>query len=238
VTLEDVTQKTAVVSLEGPMTSAILRGMCKMKLEELPELGHAEASVAEIPCLLVRRSPGGVPGAEFIAAREHIAEVWTRLENAARAHDGGPIGYAALNVLRLEAGIPWFGYDFDETVIPHEAGLDHTHIKYTKGCYTGQEIVERVRSRGHVNKRRVGLRFTGDAIPERGAVLTSAGKEAGHVTRAGFSPQLGAGIGMGYVRREFSAPGSELEWSGGKADVIELPLKAKGATLSAQAEAE
>ena len=61
--------------------------------------------------------------------------------------------------LRLEAGVPWFGADFDENQIPHEAALEKSHISYTKGCYTGQEIVERVRSRGHVNRRRTGLAF-------------------------------------------------------------------------------
>lgn len=225
VTLEDVTDSMAVVALEGPATPAIVRELSRVELERLTELGHTETSVAGIPCRIVRRSPGGVPGADFIVAREHIGEVWDTLQQAAHQHGGGPIGYGALNVLRLDAGIPWFGYDFDDTVIPHEAGLEHSHINYTKGCYTGQEIVERVRSRGHVNRKRVGLRFTGAALPDRKAALTVAGKDAGYVTRAGFSPVLGAGIGMGYVRREFNAPGSKLEWSGGTAEVIELPVK-------------
>jgi aminomethyltransferase len=225
VTLEDVTDTLAVVALEGPATPAIVRELCGIELERLTELGHAETSLAAIPCRIVRRSPGGVPGAEFMAARERIGQIWAKLEQAAREHGGGPIGYGALNVLRLEAGIPWFGYDFDDTVIPHEAGLEQSHINYTKGCYTGQEIVERVRSRGHVNRKRVGLKFSGTDLLERKAALTSAGKEAGHVTRAGFSPALGAGIGMGCVRREFNAPGSKLEWSGGTAEVIELPVR-------------
>jgi folate-binding protein YgfZ len=238
VTLEDVSDKTAAVALEGPKTPAIVRELCGVELESMTELGHVDARVAGIPCLLVRRSPGGIAGAEFISERERIGEIWSALEKAARAHGGGPIGFATLNVLRLEAGMPWFGYDFDETVIPHEAGLEHSHINYEKGCYTGQEIVERVRSRGHVNKQRVGLRFTGDSLPERGAALTSAGKEAGHVTRAGFSPALGAGIGMGYVRREFNAPGSPLERSGGRAEVIELPIRGKSESSPAKADSE
>jgi aminomethyltransferase len=225
VTLEDVTDSMAVVALEGPATPAIVRELCRVELESLTELGHTKTSVAGTPCRIARRSPGGVPGAEFITARERIAEVWAALEQAARQHGGGPIGYGALSVLRLEAGIPWFGYDFDDTVIPHEAGLEHSHINYTKGCYTGQEIVERVRSRGHVNRKRVGLRFSGAALPERKAALTSSGKDAGHVTRAGYSPALGAGIGMGYVRREFNAPGNKLAWSGGTAEVIESPVR-------------
>ena len=91
-----------------------------------------------------------------------------------RDHGGAPIGYRAFNALRLEAGIPWFGADFDEHQIPHEAALENTHISYTKGCYTGQEIVERVRSRGHVNRRRTGLLFSGAEPPPPGTPLTAA----------------------------------------------------------------
>ena len=110
--------------------------------------------------------------------------------------------------MRLELGIPWFGYDFGEKQIPHEAGVEESHISYTKGCYIGQEIVERVRSRGQVNRVRVSLRF--DVEPEKDAGLLADGKEVGSVTRVGFSPAVNAWIGMGYVRREQSAVGTRL----------------------------
>jgi folate-binding protein YgfZ len=146
------------------------------------------------------------------------------LEEAARAHGGGPIGYEALSALRLEAGIPWFGYDFDETMIPHEAGVENSHISYAKGCYTGQEIVERVRSRGHVNRRRVGVAFTGTTIPTPKTPLLAGGAEVGYVTRAAFSYALDRPIGMAYLRREHNTTGSRLTWSGGEAEVIDLPV--------------
>jgi folate-binding protein YgfZ len=151
--------------------------------------------------------------------------LWRTLEEKTRAAGGGPMGYTALSALRLEQGVPWFSYDFGEKQIPHEAALENSHISYTKGCYTGQEIVERVRSRGQVNRRRVGLRFVGEAIPAPGEVLTSGGKEAGYVTRAAFSPVLSSAIGMGYVRKENNEPGQELEWQGGKATVTNLPIE-------------
>jgi folate-binding protein YgfZ len=181
--------------------------------------------LAGIVCRLVWRSPGGVPGAELLAAREDLPQLWKTLAAAVQAAGGGPVGFAALNVLRLEDGVPWFGYDFDEKVIPHEAALETTHVSFTKGCYPGQEIVERVRSRGHVNRKRVGLAFDGDIVPAAGEKLLANGKEAGFVTRAAFSYALGRPIGMGYVRREHFAPGSRLAWAGGAAEVIELPLK-------------
>jgi folate-binding protein YgfZ len=126
-----------------------------------------------------------------------------------------------LNALRLEAGIPWFPVDFNDSVIPHEAALETTHISFSKGCYTGQEIVERVRSRGHVNRRRTQLKFSTPAPPPGGTKLRANGAEVGYVTSSAFSPSAGAAIGMGYVRREHNTPGSIVEYDGGTATVIE-----------------
>jgi folate-binding protein YgfZ len=225
VAIEDATDALAVLGVEGPKSAEVLRAAGGGELESFAELELREAIIEGIPVRVVRRSPGGVPGFECIVERARIESLWDALLEAVRAVGGGPIGYNALNTLRLEAGIPWFGYDFDESVIPHEARLEASHISFSKGCYTGQEIVERVRSRGHVNRIRVGLEFSGDAIPEREAKLTAEGKEVGHVTRAGFSPALGHGIGMGYLRREHAAPGSVVQCAGASATVIELPLK-------------
>ena len=155
--------------------------------------------------------------------REKLAALWQILLEAARGHGGGPAGYAALSAQRLAQGVPWFGYDFGEKQIPHEAGLEHSHISYTKGCYTGQEIVERVRSRGHVNRRRVELLFSGEAIPEAGAPLTLDGKEAGYVTRASRIWDPPRVIGMGYIRKEANVPGTLLQWAKGTASVVHLP---------------
>jgi len=172
----------------------------------------------------VKRSPRAVPGAEFVVARDQLATLWQILLEAARKHGGGPAGYTALSGLRLSQGVPWFGYDFGEKQIPHEAGLETSHISYTKGCYTGQEIVERVRSRGQVNRRRVMLLFSGDAVPKAGEALTTAdGKEAGYVTRAARIWDPLRIIGMAYVRKEAEAPGATLHWPSGTATITHLP---------------
>jgi folate-binding protein YgfZ len=230
VTMEDVTDQLGAISVEGARAREVLRTLGAPALDSIPEMGHAEALIDGISSRMFRRSPGGVPGVEFVLQRSDLAKLWQALVQATRGAGGGPIGYEALNILRLEAGIPWFGYDFDETVIPHEAGLENSHISYTKGCYTGQEIVERVRSRGHVNRRRVGVSFLGTEVPTAKTPLLADGAEVGRVTRAGFSFALGQPIGMAYVRRENNSPGSRLTWSGGEAEVIELPIRAARAT--------
>jgi folate-binding protein YgfZ len=219
VTLTDETQLYATLGLEGPEAAKLVSQLTGIDLNGLAALERREAQVDSIPCVVVRRAPGKTVDAEFLLEKQHVESLWALLLAATRAVGGGPMGYSALSALRLEQGVAWFGYDFGEKQIPHEAGLQDSHISYTKGCYTGQEIVERVRSRGQVNRRRVGLDFTGTEAPAARDALTSNGKEVGFVTRAAFSPSRSHAIGMGYVRKDSQAPGSELEWRGGTAKV-------------------
>ncbi|MGO9641241.1 MAG: YgfZ/GcvT domain-containing protein [Candidatus Acidiferrales bacterium] len=224
VTLTDETPSTGSVAMAGPRAAECLRNSFGVGLSSLPDRGHTEARIGTAPCRIVWRVRPYHAVAELFAAREHLPLLWKTLLGAISQAGGLPIGFEAINSLRLEAGIPWFGYDFDDRVIPHEAGLENSHISYTKGCYTGQEIVERVRSRGHVNRRLVGLRFEGMSAPESGAKLLAGGADVGNVTSAAHSFALGKPIGMGYVRGEHTARGRQLQCLTGTAEVIELPL--------------
>lgn len=226
VTLTDQTRQFATLALEGPNSATVVSELTGIDLASTDELASVDATARagnEIPSRLVKRSPGDVSGAEFVVAREYVMPLWNILSEAVRRHGGGPMGYSALSARRLALGVPWFGYDFSEKQIPHEAGLQDSHISYTKGCYTGQEIVERVRSRGQVNRQRVDLLFSGTSVPVERQVLTVDGKEAGYVTRASVPWFRTSPIGMGYVRRENSAVGSELHWPGGTAVVSKFP---------------
>src|SRR6266849_7914922 len=226
VTLTDRSADFATLALEGPKAALVAEELTGVDPADLAELETRLVSVQRIPCRLGKRSPGGTASAEFLVDRADAEWLWKILVEAARKHGGGPAGYQALSAFRLEIGAPWFSYDFGEKQIPHEAGLQDSHISYTKGCYTGQEIVERVRSRGQVNRRRVGLRFTGETVPGPGEILAFEGKEAGFVTRAAFAPALASAIGMGYVRKENNSPGSNLEWRDGTARVADFPADA------------
>lgn len=223
VTLTDESQRYGTLALEGPKAAAVVRELTEIDLSKLFELGRREITVASIPCWITKRSLGGVAGCEFLAERQTLANLWQILSEIARKHGGGPMGFAAMSAQRLAQGVPWFGYDFGEKQIPHEAGLEGSHISYTKGCYTGQEIVERVRSRGQVNRRRVDLIFDGASAPNAGETLTVDGKEVGSVTRAAVPSFLSHAIGMGYVRKDHNALGSRLQWSGGTAVVSKFP---------------
>jgi aminomethyltransferase len=219
VKIEDATERTGSMAIEGPRAAAITHRCCGLQLEELPPMAIRDVALGPVACQLIRRSYFGQPGVEFIAARESLASLWQSLLEAVRAEGGAPAGMGALHTLRLEAGVPWYPADFNEAMIPHEAAVENTHISFHKGCYTGQEIVERVRSRGHVNRRRVSLKFSTAAPPAPGTKLRAGGGDIGFVSSSAASPNARPARGMGYVRREQLAPGSVVEFDGGTATV-------------------
>ena len=134
-------------------------------------------------------------------------------------------------VARIEAGVPVMGRELDESTIPAEAGIVDRSVSFTKGCYTGQELVARIDSRGgNVPRRLRGIVVAGDGHRCRpvGAVVHADGKEVGRAhQRAARSPRLGAAVALAYVRRAVEPPAEvELRWDGGTAParVLALPL--------------
>ena len=217
VELADVSDEFGSMAIAGPRAASLIEKAGNLKIATEPEFSITDTVVDEIPCQLVRRSQIGICGADLIARREHLAELWRMLTLAVKEQGGEPAGFEAYESLRLEARTPFFPADFNDTVIPHEAALENSHISFSKGCYTGQEIVERVRSRGHVNRLRVNLRFSLNTPPSRATRLHHSGNEIGLVTSSAYSPEAASAIGMGYVRKEYAEAGSELEIDGGKA---------------------
>src|SRR5229473_431279 len=123
VTLTDETVRYGTLALEGPKAAAIVQELSGVDLTKFDDLSSRDGALGAIPCRLVKRSPGEVPSAEFVTETANLPALWQLLSGAARKHGGGPMGYTALSGLRLAQGVPWFGYDFGEKQIPHEAGL-------------------------------------------------------------------------------------------------------------------
>jgi folate-binding protein YgfZ len=234
VTLEDFTQLLGTLDLVGPQAAAVVSQVAGVDITAGVPFSHFDATIGSISCRIVCHSFANQPAAMLITSRESLAELWQILLDRVRAYAGGPAGMRAVNSLRLESGTAWFGHDYDDKNIPHEAGLEHSHISYEKGCYTGQEIVERVRSRGHVNRRLTEMKFLAETSPAPQTKLTAtvndAVTEVGYVTSSGFSPLLALPLGLGYVRREHSAIGKRLDASGIIAEVVLPPLSEKKVT--------
>lgn len=124
-------------------------------------------------------------------------------------------------ILRIEAGIVRHGKDMDETNVVPETNLDDA-VSYTKGCYLGQEIIVRIKHRGHVAKKLTGVTFEGDV---QDSVITSEdGKEIGRVTSSTYSPKLNSHIALGYVRYEYLAAGTKVKAGAISGTVTELPF--------------
>jgi len=218
--LVDISEELASVAIEGPLAPQVVQEFAGVAISDAPENSHWEKQIEGVSCRIMRRSHFGGPGAEIVVDREQAPALWNYLGSKAREVRGGRLGFDTLNQLRLEAGVPWFSHDYDDKVIPHEAGLEQSHISYTKGCYTGQEIVERVRSRGQVNRRLSLLKFSSAEPPSAGTKLLAGEKEVGQVTSSAISNQLKCPIGFAYLRREHNAVGAEVSFAGGTAQVI------------------
>ena len=133
-------------------------------------------------------------------------------------------------ILRVEAGEPAFLVDMTTDTIPPEAGIEASAISFTKGCFPGQEVIVRIRDRGHgrVAQRLVAFSVSGTTVPSAGDRVWADGKDAGHVTSAVLSPSRGGPLALGYVRRDVSEAGRTVAIAHGDAQleaaVITLPF--------------
>ena len=220
VELRDLSGERALFLLAGPQAPGLVERLAGATPPETA-WSHVSASLDGVEARLVRG--GGETGEP---------EVWVavaatdgaRAREALVAAGARPVGPAALEALRIEAGTPRFGADVDPTVLLPEIPFESL-LSYTKGCYPGQELVVRVRDRGHVNRRLVGLVLEGEAVPAPGAEIVAEGTAVGHVTSATFSPGLRRPIALGFVRRQHIEPGTPLG--------VRIGAETVGATVSA-----
>jgi folate-binding protein YgfZ len=213
VQIADAAPHFGLLSVQGPRAAEVARALApSLEPPAQPLSLKVVAHAAWGELYVVNQPRVGVPGWEVYVPRAALEAAAETLRSAA-AHLGGRLaGWEALETARIEAGIPRWGADLDESTLPPEAGLEARAISYTKGCYIGQEVLARIRTYGHVNRALCGL-WLGEwqgALPARGDRLFRDGREVGHVTSATRSPGLNAAIALGYVRRECTAPGTEL----------------------------
>ena len=211
----------AIIAVQGPATGDLLSRLAGQTLALAP-YEHVEVVIAGEPVRVIHRREGGVAGFHCWTAAAHGAALWAAIADVAV-----PVGMEALDTLRVEAGIPWYGRDVDETLIFPETRLEQL-VSFTKGCYIGQEVVARVKYRGHINRGLAGLVLEGNRIPAAGARVVAEGKDIGRVTSAVRSYALGQPIALGYVRREHFEPGSPVDVDDGgvvvRAKVAALPF--------------
>jgi len=204
--VEDVSAATAAISVTGPGAARHLSRLAlglRVEAEELSGLQEGEWRATgdrASGALLVARSADVWPEAyDVIGPSGPVVALWSEL----RRSGASPAGLGVWTTLRVEAGRPAFGTDMDENTIPVEADIDDRAIDHTKGCYTGQEVIVRIRDRGHVNRRLTLLHLGDVPTPGKGTELFVDGDEraAAVVTSAVSSPRYDETIALAYVRR-------------------------------------
>ncbi len=196
VELEDVTAQTAEIGVEGPGAAAAMAQIGAPIPSDYAHVAWGEHTVAGITA--TRQ-----PGVRIYCAAGEAAGIVERLE-AAGARRVLP---EDARVVRIENGKPRYGEDIRETSLPQETQQMHA-ISFNKGCYLGQEIVERIRAQGHVNKKLVRLGVDGIEPLAAGTRLRAGDADAGEITSAVYSPQSGKVAAMGYVRTAFADTGT------------------------------
>jgi len=196
---------THAVGIFGPRAADALASLA---IESAPDRPYAHVAVErDGGTLRVARIPQPGAGGFFCIVPEEAVEPWWR---AARERGLAAAGFAAFDTLRIESGVPAYGVDVGPDTIALEAPLEDA-ISFRKGCYLGQEVIERVSARGHVSRKLVPLTIDAEAPPSAGDVVFAGDKEIGRITSAAWSWRLAKPVALGYVRREYVAPGTRVE---------------------------
>ena len=237
VELSDVTPETGAIAVHGPKSSELVQSV--LSVNDVAALQERHNCVPEVderfkhPIVCVRTDTTGEVGYMLYTAAEALASLWEALMIKGSQFNVQPIGWNALESLRIEAGTPRYGTELTDAVIPLEAELEHA-IDFEKGCYIGQEIVARMKYRGHPNRLLRGIEIDRSPASEddcelrSGTPIFNGEKEVGWVTSATFAPTLVKEIALGYVRIAVTEPGSrvQIETSDGRVDatVVLLPF--------------
>jgi glycine cleavage system T protein len=231
--VEDVSDQYRIISIQGPKSQLVMKEICFEPVPALAEHDSFETLIAGHSALVARASHTGELGFDIFVPASQLADVWDFALLKGEFHSVKPFGFEALNTLRIEAGIPAYGADIDETNMMLETGLQDA-VSFTKGCYTGQEAVAMATYRGHVSKKLSGIVIVGETIPSPKAVVQKDGKDIGFVTSAILAPSLGAVVALAYIKYGFFEPGNAVEIISGSAvlpaTIVELPFFHSSAT--------
>ncbi len=214
--------------VSGPKSMGLLASYFGEPLPALSEKSLFQKKVGDTPVLCIKCAITGEEDYQLYVPAEKTEQLWNNLMEAGQAFGLSAVGQNALETRRIEAGLPRYGQDIDESVFPIEAGLASETISYTKGCYPGQEVMARIQTYGNVNKQLSGLILEGDVLPNKGDEVFHNNKKVGVITSAIKSPHLERMIAMAYLKTTVITPGTALEVESNKnrieAAVVALPF--------------
>ncbi|MCU1298681.1 MAG: glycine cleavage protein aminomethyl transferase [Acidobacteriaceae bacterium] len=219
VEVASLADKLSAIGIAGPTSREVLKSAA-IDVPGLEFLQLTDASWNDIILTVVRKDNPALEAYELWLAPENVPSLQDALIRAGAT----PVGAAALDLLRIAAGIPRYGQDIRERDLPQETEQKRA-LHFTKGCYVGQEIVERIRSRGNVHRKFTGFEVEG-LLPAPGTKIEANGKQVGEVTSSAVLPVASGerSVALGYIRREVEKPGDELHANGAKLRVANLPF--------------
>jgi folate-binding protein YgfZ len=219
-----LTDETAEFSLQGRAAAEVLARVVGAEVTDLPPQKSSTFDFAGAAMTLIRATHTAEDGFDVFVNRDELAKLHDALTNAgARA-----IGEETFETLQIEAGVARYGIDMDERNVVTETNLDDA-ISFTKGCYVGQEIIVRIKHRGHVAKKLTGIVLNGaDSVPRNATIFSPDGKDIGRITSSTFSLKLNRAIALGYLKYDYVAPATAVKIASadGEIDgaVAELPF--------------
>jgi folate-binding protein YgfZ len=220
VEVANLSEQLTALGVAGPKTHEVLLA-AGFQISEMQALQVKSLTWRGAECTLVRGEDAERVSYEIWIAPDTVKRLWDALLAAGAA----PVGSEALELQRIVSGVPRYGVDIRERDLPQETEQARA-LNFNKGCYVGQEIVERIRSRGAVHRKFAGFMAEGAAQIAAGAKIVTGEKEVGEITSVALL-QLAAGekmVALGYIRREAGVPGREVTIGGVKAVVVPLPV--------------
>jgi aminomethyltransferase len=206
VTLDDISDQVALIALQGPLSEKML---CTLT-DTLPEKNFTfllKAHIQDIPCLISRSGYTGEVGFEVYLENQYAEKLFARLLDAGKDDGILPCGLGARDTLRLEASMPLYGHEMDETITPFEAGLGYA-VKMDKEDFIGRTALV---SKAAPERRRIGLKVVGRGIVREDYEVFSGGEQVGITTSGTHCPYLKGAYAMALVDQSCTAPGTMLE---------------------------
>lgn len=226
VEVSDISDKLATLSLLGPKAEQLLAA-AGIDVSQLQPGQLMDAVWRDFGITIARSAQPQMDGYEFWFAAENLGKIWDILVFTGAT----PAGSDALELYRIVRGVPRYGVDLRDRDLPQETGQQHA-LNFTKGCYIGQEIVERIRSRGNVHRTFTGFEVSG-APPTPGTKIRVGDKEVGEITSAALIPFPSGQrtLALGYARLEAAASGASVQIGDERGTVQPLPFRLGSADL-------
>ena len=208
VEIDDKTTDYAMVAVQGPLAIELLDRLTDFPLTSLRYYTGQLMNVTDVECFVSRTGYTGEDGCELVCDRDKIGALWQRLVADASQVEGCPVGLAARDTLRLEAGMPLYGHELSEEVNPVQARLDFA-INLRERQFVGKEAIVRFQKDSQ-QQVRIGLQLEGRRVPRENCSLFRGEESVGTVTSGTFSPTFQRPIAMAYVKPAVAAPGTTL----------------------------